>query len=870
MVVGATAGRVTRPLLCQPLVRRLTAAVGAAPVFILLPFSAMAQESGGTWSDPNPIFIGIAGVAVLATAFLVVRMAALRRELRRTHTRLTDIEALVGGLPAAVFRTGVAGFRRIDRGETAGVPFGAVRSVADLVAHFDPEDRNAVEALVVPAGVDKAEGAGSRALTGIRMADGRSVDLRFVVLQQTGGSEGEDASDRDRLIVITDAADHAVRLRLAEEATAATERQFESAKSDARLTGAMLSHAPVPIWLRDADGRLLAVNETYADAVGEPVSTVIERQIELATAPMADASRQLAAEARSQPDRPVFRDLPIVVAGERRFQRLCEKSLPGIDAAGAGGTASTIGFALDRTDADHAARELDRHIKAHADVLESLHTAIAVFGPDKRLQFFNHSYLQLWALDEAWLNSGPTLGELLDELRAKRKLPEYVDYKGFRREQLDLFTSLLEPQETLLHLPDGTTLRSIVTPHPLGGLMFLLEDVTSALTLERNYNTLMAVQRESLDNLSEGIAVFGGDGRLQLSNPAFSRLWGLAAEEVASRPHIAHFIEETRGYYITDGDWSGYRERMIARALDREPGRMRLPRADGTVLDYRTVPLPDGGVLNSYLDVTDSATVEQALRASNQALEAADRLKSEFTANVSYQLRTPLNAIMGFAEILDKEYFGELNGRQREYTGSIVEASRRLLSLINDILDIATIEAGYMELELDKVDVRRMIQSVHDLTREWAGNQSLQMLLDCPDEVGSIRADERRLKQALYNLVSNAVKFTPPSGQITLSARREGREVHLIVSDTGVGIPFQDQERVFGRFERGVSPTRRTGVGLGLALVKSFIELHGGRVALKSEPGVGTTVRCILPDHPIAALIPTTNGDSPEPQRAAQ
>jgi signal transduction histidine kinase len=192
------------------------------------------------------------------------------------------------------------------------------------------------------------------------------------------------------------------------------------------------------------------------------------------------------------------------------------------------------------------------------------------------------------------------------------------------------------------------------------------------------------------------------------------------------------------------------------------------------------------------------------------------------------------------------QYFGTLNTRQLDYSRGILESSNRLLSLINDILDLATVEAGYMQLESQAVDVHALMSGVLTFTRERARNQGLRLLFDCPTDVGTIYVDERRVKQALFNLVSNALKFTPAGGTVTLSARREAEEVALVVADTGIGVAHEAQARIFEKFERGNPQARQSGPGLGLSLVKSFIELHGGRVALDSRPGVGTTVTCYL------------------------
>ena len=446
------------------------------------------------------------------------------------------------------------------------------------------------------------------------------------------------------------------------------------------------------------------------------------------------------------------------------------------------------------------------------------------------------------------------MGELLESLRERRLLPEYADFPAFKRDQLKLFTSLLEPLEELRHLPDGRTLREVVTPHPFGGLLFTFEDVTDRLALERSYNTLIAVQSETLDNLYEGVGVYGGDGRLKLFNPAFGRIWQLSEHFLATEPHFTDVLERGRGFFDAGEDWGGIKEKIITNAFDRMPMNGRFERVDGSVIDYNKVPLPDGAVLWSYVDVTDSTRVERALRERNEALETADRLKSEFIANVSYELRTPLNAIIGFAEILNNEYFGELNPRQREYSEGIVEASNRLLSLISDILDLAMIEAGRMTLDRDEVDIHALLVSVFNLIRDWARKQDLTLDFDCSPEIGSLVADERRLKQALFNLMSNAIKFTPAGGHVSLGAEREDNTLILTVADTGIGIPVEDRERVFDKFERGGMADGRTqGAGLGLSLVRNLVELHEGRVEIESAPNEGTKVTCRLP----ATLVTT-------------
>lgn len=263
------------------------------------------------------------------------------------------------------------------------------------------------------------------------------------------------------------------------------------------------------------------------------------------------------------------------------------------------------------------------------------------------------------------------------------------------------------------------------------------------------------------------------------------------------------------------------------------------------------MPLPDGAVLLSYLDVTDSARVEEALTQKAAALGEANQLKSAFIANVSYEVQTPLKAVLGFTEILADEYYGALSPRQKEYIENIRETAQGLSTIVTDILDLASIEAGLIILDLDSIDIHAMMVSVLNLIRENARHKHIKIEFDCAPDIGWMAADERRLKQVLFNLLTNAVQFTPAHGTVALKANRNGNNIQFIVADTGSGIPQADQERVFSTFERAVpvdEDQSQQGAGLGLSLVKNFVELHGGTVDLKSRPGRGTTFICRLPD----------------------
>jgi GAF domain-containing protein len=229
-------------------------------------------------------------------------------------------------------------------------------------------------------------------------------------------------------------------------------------------------------------------------------------------------------------------------------------------------------------------------------------------------------------------------------------------------------------------------------------------------------------------------------------------------------------------------------------------------------------------------------------------LEAASRHKSEFLANMSHELRTPLNAIIGFSEVLAEKMFGDVNAKQAEYLQDILESGRHLLSLINDILDLSKIEAGHMELEPADFDLPGAIDNALTLVRERATRRGITLASTIDERLGMIRGDERKVKQVLLNLLSNALKFTPEGGRIDVGGRLDGEVAEVSVADTGVGIAPADQEAVFEEFRQvGAAERKAEGTGLGLALSRKFVELHGGKIWVQSEPGRGSIFTFTLP-----------------------
>jgi signal transduction histidine kinase len=284
-------------------------------------------------------------------------------------------------------------------------------------------------------------------------------------------------------------------------------------------------------------------------------------------------------------------------------------------------------------------------------------------------------------------------------------LPEQADFRAWKAQLHEAYRAP-EPREHWWHLPGGRTLRVVTTANPEGGVTYICDDITERLELASRFNALNRTQGETLDALAEAVAVFGSDGRLKLFNRSFAELWELSPEALAELPHIEKIGSLCRTF-LRDGAAAWRALQLAVTGIgERNPLLRQIECADGRVLDCAAVPLPDGGTLVTFRDVSDSVRVERALIERNEALEQADSLKSAFVGHVSYELRSPLTTIIGFAQLLDDPLIGPLNDKQREYVRHITDSSATLLAIINDILDLATIDAGTMQLDLDEVDVK--------------------------------------------------------------------------------------------------------------------------------------------------------------------
>ena len=538
------------------------------------------------------------------------------------------------------------------------------------------------------------------------------------------------------------------------------------------------------------------------------------------------------------------RDVPGV---GRRTMRISGR--PVHDAAGRfvgyrGTGIDATGEFIARADAERADRRL-------LDAINALTSGFALYTPDDRLALCNRRFVEIYASIAPALQPGRRFDEILragaasglftaalgspDEAVARRQAQHRGDSHSFE-----------------LELTDGRCL--LIGDHRAsdGCRVTIHTDITELKARESAIIQQSDVMAETIDSIAEALVVFDRDLRLSVWNKRYQALFDFPdALMTVGTPFEALLRFNVARGELGAVDPEAAVASRLARAMAREPYDSDHVRPDGTVLEVRRRYPAGGGMLTTFADITERKRFENALQAAKEQAELASRAKTAFLANMSHELRTPLNAIIGFAEIIREQLLGPVGiPKYLDYVADIHLSGNHLLEVINDILDLSKIESGRFELHEKPVDLERALGSSLRLLGDKLTKGDLSLKVHLPQPRPMLLADERAIKQILVNLLSNSVKFTPPGGTIAVTVERApDGDVLLSVTDTGVGFDLADLPQALAPFGQ-VDPslTRRyQGTGLGLPLVNSLTQRHGGRLEIDSQPGTGTRVTVRLP-----------------------
>jgi signal transduction histidine kinase len=781
---------------------------------------ALAQGASSTTlagAAPLAIAVGAAGFALVAMAFVRSMLADGRTARHKASEQIAGLRALVdeyeallsGSREVTVLWTesGGGGVKFLGQAASVLPPGRRPESILNFSSWLTGDDADRLAGMLEALRVDGHAFAAS-----LKALDGRLIRANGWVL-------GNGAALRLRPAFVQ--AQNDVTLL-----PAAVAGDFAAVRSVLAMMGR-------PAFARDSAGKLVFANAAYLKLAQDLGKTGSE------TAPPelldgAQLKKHLAACAGG--DKPAI--LPLTWPDHGTFE-LVEFPIEG----GRAGYFRSL---------ETQAAPVDTSLTHIGGIIAALATPIAIFNAKRELVQFNQAYLNLWRLDPKFLVLGLDERAILDKLRTEGMLPAEVDYQTWRSQHLTSY-SLKAPRENdPWHLPDGRTVKVIAAPAgPNGGVIYVFEDITERLKLESTNKAFTNVQRETINALSEAVAVFGTNGRLTLSNPRLSGLWKLPMNELGQNPHIDQIAEASGRAMPEDGAsiWRDLKRGIIDLNPTRSDTTGRINRADGRLLDYAITRLPDGQTMMTFIDVTESASYSKVLKERNDALVAADLLKDAFVENVSYELRSPLTNIIGFADLLASSEGGGLTERQRAYTDYIRASSVTLGVLIDNILDLASVDAGIAELRPELQDVAGLVDKARAglsaTFPEVSGERPINLSVEISDHLPPFIADGTRIVQVLYNLLSNAARFSPPGGEIHLSVSARAERMLFIIEDEGPGLTDEMKNAILTRIDAPAG--RQRGAGLGLAIVKTFVNLHGGTITAERREPRGSRIIVNLP-----------------------
>ena len=756
---------------------------------------------------PLAVAIGAGGFALISMTIIRRLLADNRAARRRAAEQIADLRALVdeyenlvsGSSELTILWSGQDGPRILGQASAVLPPGRQPQSVLNLHSWLGAAEANRLGAML-----DELRLQGRGFTTSLKTAEGKLVRV-------TGWAMGDGA---------------AMRLRPAfsqpgDEAALIADNEAEIVENEQQSVRALLGLLSKPAFLRDGTGQLVYANGAYCALAKSLDKTSSETR----PAEIIDPRTNKAA--------------PLDFAEQGRFE-LVEIELPG----GRAGYLRPLENARQKSEAGLA------HI---GGIIDALATPIAIFNARRELTQFNAAYAALWNLDPAFLAKGLDERAILDKLRTLGMLPNQVDYHTWRAKHLESYQRKMPFEAEPWHLPDGRTIKVISAPAgPEGGVIYVFEDLTERLELESTNKSFTNVMRESINALSEAVAVFGTNGRLTLSNPQLSKLWKLPLNAFDANPHIDQLAEASGLAIPEDGAtiWRDLKRSIVDLNPTRTDRTGRLNRSDGRLIDYAITRLPDGQTMMTFLDVTESASYSKVLKERNDALVAADRLKDAFVENVSYELRSPLTNIIGFSDLLAENEGQSLNERQREYLDYIRASSVTLGVLIDNILDLASVDAGIAELKPEILDIPALIDKARAgiaASFPEVSGEAPNLVIAIEPDLPQFVADGTRIVQVLYNLLSNAARFSPPGGEIRLSVSHRAERMLFVIEDEGPGITDEMKAAILTRLDGPQAGGRQRGAGLALSIVRTFVNLHGGTISAEKREPRGSRIIVNLP-----------------------
>ena len=608
------------------------------------------------------------------------------------------------------------------------------------------------------------------------------------------------------------------------------EKQIESQKNY-HILEQILDQTPAYIWQKNINDKIVYCNKKYADALETTKNLVLENNINLISSAKPQEPKRDPLTCFSHPKTSLEH---VIVHGARLALNITEFPLSGNNPA--------LGIAIDVTENEELKKKYKSYQRNIEEILENISIPIAIFDQKMNFVLANTAIKKLFSIETSYLNSERSFTEIFDLLYDHIILIDVNNFQQYKEKAIKLFTNVIEPHHTLLHLQNGKTLNITISPDHSGGLMFLFEDISDRIALEREVNSLYAVQKETLEQLIEGIFVFGIDNKIKMTNQAMRKMWGKDIHQNYENVQMKHFFEESEGFFNSNDELELWISKLINIASKRTECSDTIKLSPNKSLDYGYVPLPDGLHLIKFFDSTNLSNAERDLQEKNTILSNIDHVKTNLLSNISYEISAPLNTIVGFIGIIANQYFGTINEKQALYCNGIINAATKLLESVDVLTKLGYIEASIVNLNCEQTNILDFIKNI-DMQLK---NKNITMKTDFADETFVANIDKDAISYVLMQVLTKKEIDQRERRDffITISCNKIKNNFSINISIPDLFLHKNDIAQIMNIFNhKAVVQNNKHHI---LTLAAKIIELHSGEIAISSKT-TETSISLTLP-----------------------
>lgn len=538
-----------------------------------------------------------------------------------------------------------------------------------------------------------------------------------------------------------------------------------------KIISNVANNIPMALWHRNAQGRIDYCNETYATALDCSTAKIITENLELFS--KNDINLHKLSEHSLAKQQPSTAREYAVVQGKRRFVEV------GIYPIAE--TFSTVGYALDCSETEDLSSKLSFTTSAYHEIFNTISIPIAVFDEHKNLNYYNAAYTKLFDFKESFLEKNITFADILDDLRTRKKIPEHANFKEYKRKRAELFKNIIKPIEEFIDLPNEDTLRVRIAPYPLGGLIFVYENITDKLNLERGVNTLLAVQKETINHLYEALIVIEKNGKIQFLNKSMEQLFNIQnAKTLVGAPFNA-WTAIFKNFFLDEKQHANWTEYLSSLFINRHPISERLFLLNELVINWFYSPLPDGSHMLGFLNVSEEWNNERQLKAHSLDLEKKNTLKQNYINQVTHELQKPINNIIGFSNSLAQQLFGTLNEKQLNYCQLIENNTENVKFLIDDVLCLIGLDQYSLTITPQPFILHNMLSALRSMIEPIFQEKGVDFTISNNSTQSKVIGSEKHLKQALFAIIKDLIVYTPEDASININIKNNNEGKYLTI-----------------------------------------------------------------------------------------